>query len=72
MFWPGYDVKLTLLQWFRSVISGVTDEARGARRPHGKLNVKNGPPSEISWTAERESASTIFGKQLILKFQILK
>jgi len=32
-------------------------EGRGARRPPGKLNVKNGPPSEISWTAEHESAS---------------
>jgi len=42
----------------------------GARRPppSGKLNVRNGPPSEISWTAEYESASRIFGNPLVLTF----
>jgi len=48
--------------------SGVTDGGQGVRRPPGKLNVKNGAPSEISWTVEYKSASTIFGNPLVLTF----
>ena len=49
--------------------SGVTDGgARVRAAPPGKLNVKNGPPSEISWTAEYESGSTSFENPLALTF----
>jgi len=49
--------------------SGVTDGGKGVRAaPPGKLNVKNGPPLEIPWTAEYKSASTIFGNPLVLTF----
>jgi len=58
-----------------ALTSGVTDGGRGARRPPGKLNVKNGSLLEISWTAEYESASTKFRKSVgldILYTEILQ
>ena len=42
--------------WFCSVGSGVTDGSRGGRRPPWEAKCKKWPPSEISWTAEYESA----------------
>jgi len=47
---------------------------RGAdvRAAPWQARCKKWAPSEISWTAERESASTIFGNPLVLTFQILK
>jgi len=55
--------------WSKYAASGVTDEGQRCAPPlPGKLNIKNGPPSEISQTAEYESASTIYGNLLVLTF----
>jgi len=74
--WFGFEFSGKLSDKRSTIPSGLTDGGAGvSTAPLGKLNVKNGPLLEVSWTAEYESASTKFRKSVgldILNTEILQ